>query len=134
MVNHAQGAQARLNWSIPVSANQLIARMQGLAQSFLRRDGMSRMTSLHLKGTFMRTISSFIGAAAAMLILLSAGCASGPTVRADKDPSINLRAYKTFWQGVAEGRVDTQAGNDPGAAIEAAVAEIFAVFPDGKGK
>jgi hypothetical protein len=205
----------------------------------------------------MRTISSSISAAAAMLVLLSAGCASGPTVRVDKDPSVNLRAYKTFaffesvarsgplpalpvvelptraglpvmfeppaggnvryttlqtqhlqhatreqmerqgyvydeahpdlrvnadlhvdekfelrstpgaygyigfvgavdsayyrqgtlsvdlidvrrnalvWQGVAEGRVDTQATKDPGPAIAAAVAEIFAGFPDGKGK
>lgn len=189
----------------------------------------------------MRTISSLLGAAAAILILLSAGCASGPTVRIDKDPSADLRAYKTFaffepaarsgplpplpffepaalgggryttlqtrhlqratreqmerqgyvyddmhpdlrinavlhvddrielrsygyiglnggldsgyyrqgtlsvdlvdarrnalvWQGVAEGRIDTQAGKDPGSAIEAAVAEIFAVFPDGKRK
>ena len=189
----------------------------------------------------MRTISSLIGAATAILILLVAGCASVPTVRVDKDPSVNLRAYKTFaffepaarsgplpplpfldppapgggryttlqiqhlqsatreqmerqgyvydeaypdlrvnavlhvddrielrsygyiglngrldsdyyrqgmlsvdlvdarrnalvWQGVAEGRIDTQASKDPGSAIEAAVAEIFAVFPDGKRK
>lgn len=190
----------------------------------------------------MRINSTLIGAAAAMLVLLSAGCASGPTVRVDKDPSVNPRAYKTFaffepaarggplppppfvepatrgntryttlqtkhlqravrnqmerqgyvyddahpdlrinavlhadekselyttpgafgyvglggsansfhyrqgtlsvdlvdalrmepvWQGVAEGRVDTKAGKDPGPAIEAAVAEIFAEFPNG---
>jgi hypothetical protein len=59
----------------------------------------------------MRTISSSISAATAMLVLLSAGCASGPTVR-----------------------VDTQADKDPGPAIAAAVTEIFAGFPDGKGK
>jgi hypothetical protein len=192
----------------------------------------------------MRTISSLIGAAAATLILLSAGCASGPTVRVDKDPSVNLRTYKTFaffeaparlgalpqlpplpfaepaarytslqsqhlqratreqmerqayvydeahpdlrvnavlhvdekfelrstpgaygyigfggaldsayyrqgtlsvdlidvrrnalvWQGVAEGRVNTQADKDPGSAIDAVVVEMFAGFPDGKGK
>jgi hypothetical protein len=192
----------------------------------------------------MRTISSLIGAEAATLILLSAGCASGPTVRVDKDPSVNLRTYKTFaffeasarlgpfppistlpfaepaarytslqsqhlqratreqmerqgyvydeahpdlrvnavlhvdekfelrstpgaygyiglggaldsayyrqgtlsvdlidvrrnalvWRGVAEGRVNTQSDKDPGSAIEAVVVELFAGFPDGKGK
>jgi hypothetical protein len=52
----------------------------------------------------MRTISSSIGAAATTPIPPSA--ASGPTVRADRDPSFN-----------------PQAGKDPGPAIEAAVAE-----------
>ena len=205
----------------------------------------------------MPTTSRTIGSTAAMLMLLAAGCASGPTVRVDKDPSVNLRAYKTFaffeaaarsgplptpplgerggpagsplpplpfaesaarytslqtqhlqhatreqmerlgyvydgvhpdlrvnvllhvderlelhstpgafgyvgfggrldsayyrqgtlsvdlvdarrnalvWQGVAEGRIDTKAGKDPGPAIEAAVSEIFAEFPNRQGK
>lgn len=190
----------------------------------------------------MRTTSTLFGTAAAMLILLSVGCTSVPTVRVDKDTSVNLHAYKTFaffkpaarsgpsasldpagrdearnttlqvqhmqratrtqmeqqgyvyddahpdlcvnvflhvdekfellsiagaygyiglgdgvenatyrqgalsvdlvdahrkalvWQGVVEGRVNTQTRKDPGPAIEAAVAQIFAVFPNGKGK
>jgi hypothetical protein len=53
----------------------------------------------------MRTISSSISAATAMLVLLSAGCASGPTVR-----------------------VDTQADKDPGPAIEAAVVKYSPGF------
>lgn len=203
----------------------------------------------------MRNISSWLGAATVVLVLLLAGCASSPIVHVDKDPNVDLRAYKTFaffppapskappdllgafahggpppgpfeptangdasytslqtqalqratceqmerqgyaydpvhpdlrinallhvdekfeirsipgaygyiglgggiqsgfyrqgtlsidlvdtrrnalvWQGVAEGRVETQASRDPSAAIESAVAEIFAVFPNGKGK
>jgi hypothetical protein len=47
---------------------------------------------------------------------------------------VDVRRNALVWQGVAEGRVDTQAGKDPGPAIEAAVAEIFAGFPEGRGK
>jgi hypothetical protein len=47
---------------------------------------------------------------------------------------VDVRRNALVWQGVAEGRVDTPAANDPGSAIEAAITEIFAGFPDGKGK
>jgi hypothetical protein len=38
------------------------------------------------------------------------------------------------WRGVAEGRLDTQAIEQPGQAVDAVVGEIFANFPDGKPK
>jgi hypothetical protein len=38
------------------------------------------------------------------------------------------------WRGLAEGRLDTKASEQPGPARDAAVAEIFSSFPDGKQK
>jgi hypothetical protein len=38
------------------------------------------------------------------------------------------------WRGVAEGRVDEKAIEQPGPAIDAVVGEIFARFPDGRTK
>lgn len=35
------------------------------------------------------------------------------------------------WQGIAEGRLNKSVAKNPGAAVESAVREIFASFPDG---
>ena len=35
------------------------------------------------------------------------------------------------WEGIAEGRVDSEAMKNPGPALNAVVGEIFAAFPDG---
>jgi Domain of unknown function (DUF4136) len=42
------------------------------------------------------SIRTAFSAAAAALLTVLAACASGPTIRADADPSANLASYKTF--------------------------------------
>lgn len=46
---------------------------------------------------------------------------------------IDVQRGARVWRGVAEGRLDAKAMQQPGAAIEAAVGEIFANFPATKG-
>jgi hypothetical protein len=38
----------------------------------------------------------YCSSAAAIALAMLAGCASGPTIRVDKDPAANLAAYRTF--------------------------------------
>lgn len=45
---------------------------------------------------------------------------------------VDTRRNALVWQGVAEGRVDRKAMRDPGLALHAAVAEIFADYPAGQ--
>lgn len=45
---------------------------------------------------------------------------------------VDARRHALVWRGVAEGRVDAKAMQEPGAAIEAAVAELFEGFPNGR--
>lgn len=42
----------------------------------------------------MRNVQWF--RAVAFSILIAAGCATGPSIRVDKDPAVDMRAYKTF--------------------------------------
>ena len=46
---------------------------------------------------------------------------------------IDPKRRTLIWHGVAEGRLDAKAMEQPGAAIEAAVGEIFARYPGAKG-
>jgi hypothetical protein len=46
---------------------------------------------------------------------------------------VDAKRSTLIWQGIAEGRVSAKAMKDPGPAIDRAVAEIFADFPE-KGK
>lgn len=46
---------------------------------------------------------------------------------------IDTQRGALVWRGVAEGRLDAKAMQQPGPAIEAAVGEIFARFPAAKG-
>lgn len=177
----------------------------------------------------MSLFRTFICVTLASLAALLAGCASGPSTRVDRDPAVDLKAYRTFsfydqapgratystimsarlkqatrqalerlgytysdsqpdlrvniianvvnrqelrstpgvgpfgyrawgassietvdyrqgtlvidmvdaskralvWRGVAEGRIGQKASRDPGAAVDLAVKEIFANFPNG---
>lgn len=44
----------------------------------------------------MRNVQSSVLAALSLLGALVAGCASGPAVRVDQDPAVDLKAYQTF--------------------------------------
>jgi hypothetical protein len=43
---------------------------------------------------FMRKIRWYY--ALALAVALASGCASGPTIRVDKDPGVDMKAFKTF--------------------------------------
>ncbi|HEU4530385.1 MAG TPA: DUF4136 domain-containing protein [Steroidobacteraceae bacterium] len=47
---------------------------------------------------------------------------------------VDAKKNALVWQGLAEGRVSEEARKNPGPAIDAVVAEIFANFPNGPGK
>lgn len=43
---------------------------------------------------------------------------------------VDAKKMALVWRGVAEGKVDEKSMKDPGPAIQAAVAEVFATFPN----
>ncbi len=47
---------------------------------------------------------------------------------------VDAKKNSLVWQGLAEGRVSDEARKNPGPAIDAVVAEIFANFPNGPPK